>query len=137
MRIKTENIFQVIEIAADPNVVYNTYMDSKQHEAFTGMTANIEPHVGGKFETCNGRNSGFNLSLSKGQRIVQAWTHRDFPELQYSIVDITLEKTDNGTRVHFNHLALPASCDGWLTEGWHKVYWGPLKTYLEKDLVNH
>jgi len=137
MRVKTENIFQVIEIAASPTLIYNTYMDSKRHAAFTGMKANIELEVGGKFETCNSRNTGINLSLSKGKRIVQAWTHRDFPELQYSIVDITLEKTDQGTRVHFNHLAVPESCDGWLTEGWHKVYWEPLKKFLEKDLVNH
>lgn len=131
MRLKTENIFQVIEIAATPSAVYKAYMDEEKHAKFTGMKASIDPVVGGKFETCNSRNSGFNLSLEPGKRIVQAWTHQDYPELQYSIVDIFLEKTSEGTRIHFNQLAVPESCDGWLTEGWQKVYWKPLKKFLE------
>lgn len=132
MRLKTENIFQVIEIDASPTMVYNTYMNEKKHAEFTGMEVTIDPVEGGTFVACNGRNSGYNLSLKKGKRIVQAWTHIDYPELQYSIVDITLEKTENGTRLHFNHLAVPESCDGWLTDGWQKVYWDPLKAFLEK-----
>ena len=135
MRLKTENIFQVIEIDASPTSIYNTYLDEKKHAEFTGMKASIDPIEGGLFETCNGRNKGYHLSLEKGKRIVLAWTHIDYPALQYSIVDITLEKISGGTRVHFNHLAVPESCDGWLTEGWQKVYWGPLKHFMEKKKV--
>lgn len=136
MKLRTHNIFQVIEINASPSEVYDAYIKSKKHASFTGMRAEIDAKQGGTFTTCNERNSGYNLILEKDKSIVQAWTHKSFPPGHYSIVDIRFEATEKGTRLHFNHIGVPESCDGWLTEGWHKVYWEPLKDFLEKKLVS-
>jgi activator of HSP90 ATPase len=136
MKLRTHNIFQVVEVNASPSSIYSTLMNSGKHAKFTEMKAEIDATEGGAFTTCNGRNHGYNLVLQKNKRIVQAWTHRAFPEGHYSIVDIMLEEFEGGTRLHFNHIGVPESCDGWLTEGWHKVYWEPLKNFLEKKLVS-
>lgn len=136
MKLRTHNIFQVIELNASPSEIYSAYLDASKHAAFTGMKAEIDAVVGGTFTTCNERNWGYNLILEKDKSIVQAWTHKSFPVGHYSIVDIRLEATDKGSRLHFNHLAVPESCDGWLTEGWQKVYWEPLRDFLEKKLVS-
>lgn len=130
----TENIFQVVEVDASPEVVYETFLDSISHSAFTGMKAEIDPVEGGFFSTCNGRNMGFTIKLIKNKRIIQSWTHIDFPPNHYSIVDIELEKTKTGTKINFNHIGVPDSCDGWLTEGWHREYWTALKSFLTEKV---
>jgi activator of HSP90 ATPase len=133
MKIRTENIFQVIEFDAAPDVIYAIYIDSESHSAFTHLKAFIEPVEGGRFVACNGRNMGINLVLKENERIVQAWRHKEFPDGHYSIVDIMLEPTEDGkTRIQFNQIGVPVNHDGWLTEGWNKVYWEPLKAYLEE-----
>jgi activator of HSP90 ATPase len=114
--------------------VYEAYLDAHTHSAFTGLTAEIDPVEGGFFSTCNGRNKGFNVKLIKNKRIIQAWTHVDFPTHHYSIVDIEFEKCDCGTKIRFNHIGVPDSCDGWLTEGWQRRYWTPLKEFLSEKV---
>jgi len=134
MKIKTENIFQVVELEATPESIYRAYINSDEHTQFTGLKAFIEPVEGGRFVACNGRNSGINLVLKENERIVQAWRHKEFPEGHFSIVDILFEKTEDGkTRLQFNQLGVPINHDGWLTEGWNKVYWEPLRAYLAKN----
>lgn len=111
--------------------VYEAFMNEKKHAAFTGMNAKIDAKPGGKFETCNKHNWGYTLELIPGNRIVQAWTHIDFPGEFFTIVDIELLETESGTRINFNHLGIPHESDGWLTEGWHRVYWNRMAQYFE------
>ena len=49
MKIKTENIFQVIEVSISPSDVYNIFMDEAKHTNFTGKKACIEEFEGGAF----------------------------------------------------------------------------------------
>jgi activator of HSP90 ATPase len=132
MQIKSDNIFQVVELNAKPSEVYEALMSSKEHRDFTRMKASISKEEGGSFETCNKRVSGFTTKLVKNKKIVQAWRHKNFPGQQFSVVDIELEKTRTGTRLNFNHIGVPDICAGWLTEMWRKTYWLPLETYFEK-----
>ncbi|MFM1932695.1 MAG: hypothetical protein RL226_1998 [Bacteroidota bacterium] len=131
MKIKTANIFQIFEVSARPSEVYDLLMVAEKHAAFTGKSAEIYPIEGGNFAFCNRNHTGFFLKLVKNKQIVLAWTHRKFPKGHYSVVDITLEKTEQGnTRVVLNHLAVPETCDGWLTEAWRKTYWEPMQAYV-------
>ncbi|MFZ6052254.1 SRPBCC domain-containing protein [Halocola ammonii] len=132
MQIKSDNIFQVVELNAKPSEVYEALMNSKKHRDFTRMKASISEEEGGQFETCNKRVFGFTTKLIKNKKIVQAWSHKNFPGQQFSVVDIELEKTKNGTRLNFNHIGVPEICAGWLTEMWRKTYWMPLENYFEK-----
>ncbi len=132
MKIKTENIFQVIDLDIKPSQVYNAIIDEKLHSEFTGEIALIEPFEGGKFNTFANRSSGYFLKLVPNKKVVLAWRHENFPENIFSIVDIELQKTPLGTRINFNHIAVPEDFDGFLTEGWKKNYWIPLRKYLQK-----
>lgn len=135
MKVNTENIFQVIELDSSTQEVYNTFLSEAKHSDFTEMTAKIEPYEGGEFEACDGRATGRILKLVKNKRIVVAWTHTKFPKNHFSVVDIYIEMTDKGCRIDFNHLGVPSSCDGWMTETWMKTYWSRLKDYMNKPVL--
>ena len=135
MKLQTENIFQVVELRARPSDVYTIFLDAEDHTMFTGMKAEIEPIEGGEFSACNGRTKGHILKLVTNKRIIVAWTHKKFPTNQYSIVDIHIEKTEKGCRINFNHLAVPDTLDGWLTDNWMETYWEPLARYVEEKVA--
>lgn len=122
----------VIPIAAPPEAVYDAFMSSRQHAAFTGLAARLSTVVGGRFETCGGRNFGWNLALERGRRIVQAWSHRDLPAGQFTIADLSLSPARRGTKLVFRHVGVPAKHAGWLDEGWKTTYWIPLRAHLEQ-----
>ena len=130
MKIQTENIFQVVELKASPSMVYNIFLNQEDHTKFTGMNAEIDPQVGGKFSACNGRTTGVVLELVKNKRIVVAWQHKKFPKHHFSVVDMEIEKTDQGCRIKFNHIGVPSDIDGWLTDNWMNTYWEPLQDYV-------
>lgn len=97
------------------------------------MKAHIDPVEGGTFLSCGGQSFGQIIRLVKNKRIVLSWGHKDFPKDFYTTVDIQLEKTKNGTRIHFNHIGVPDDCDGWLTDCWQNTYWRPMVAYLENE----
>lgn len=136
MKFQTENIFQVIEVSISPSDVYNIFMNEDSHAAFTGKRAMIEAEPGGSFEFCNGNHTGRFLKIQTNKLIVLAWTHKKFPKNHYSIVHLTFEETpDGGTRLSMNHMGVPESCDGWLTEAWNKTYWEPLAQYIVDEVA--
>lgn len=134
--LRTANIFQVVQIKARPSDVYNLLLDQQKHAAFTQKSATIDPVEGGEFAFCNNGHKGYFLRLIKHKRIVLAWTHRKLPRNHFTTVDIRLEKTENGgTRLSLNHLGVPESHDGWLTDAWRKTYWEPLENYVEEEAL--
>jgi uncharacterized protein YndB with AHSA1/START domain len=60
--------------------LYDAWLDSKEHAAFTGGRAHVDPKVGGKYSAWDGYISGKTLLLRRGQKIVQSWRTTDFPE---------------------------------------------------------
>ncbi|MGB1031693.1 MAG: SRPBCC domain-containing protein, partial [Flavobacteriales bacterium] len=71
----------------------------------------------------------------KDKLIVLAWTHKKFPRNHFSIVNLSFEKVEGGTRLSMNHMGVPESCDGWLTEAWHETYWNPLNEYILEEVL--
>ena len=131
MKLKTDNIFQVIEIKSTPAKVYEALTVESVHAEFTGMSASIVNAVGGAFEVTDGESFGYVVYLQENKTIVKAWSHKSFIDGFFTIVHIDLEETPEGTRINFNHLGVPEEHSGWLTEGWKRIYWEPLKAYLE------
>jgi activator of HSP90 ATPase len=131
MKLKTDNIFQVIEIKSTPAKVYEALTVEKVHAEFTGMSASIIDAVGGAFEVTDGESFGYVVFLQKNKTIVKSWSHKSFMDGFFTTVHIDLEETPEGTRINFNHLGVPEEHSGWLTEGWKRIYWEPLKAYLE------
>jgi len=133
LALKFSSITQTVSIKASPESVYDAYMDSKKHAAFTGSTAKMSSAVGGKFTAWDGYIIGKNLSLKEGKKIVQEWTTTEWPEAYPpSLLEITLTKTKGGTVLKMVHSKVPASQRDDYAQGWRDYYWTPLKAYLEK-----
>ncbi len=128
--LDVRNLQHSVELSAAPEAIYDALLDSRQHAAFTGFDAEIDAREGGAFITCEGRNSGYTLVLVPGRRIVQAWTHRDWPEHHYSIATFDLAPMGRGTRLTFTQVGVPTEAYALLDEGWRTTYWGPLARYL-------
>jgi len=110
-------------------------MDAKKHSAFTGSKATCNPKVGGEFTAWDGYISGRNLELEKGKKIVQEWVTTDWPDdYPPSRLELTLEKTGEGTEISMVHSSVPAEQARELAEGWHEFYWRPMKEYFTKHL---
>lgn len=134
MMIKTANIFQVFNVDARPSEVFDMLMDEEKHAAFTAKAASIDPSEGGKFAFCNNNHTGYFMRIIKNRRLVLCWTHRKFPRHHFSVVDLKFEKNESGgTRISLNHIGVPETCDGWLTEAWRKTYWEPLSEYISES----
>ncbi len=67
MSLKTETIEDTVHISAKPEEVFDAFMDSEKHGAFTDSTATIDPKVGGTFIIMDGYISGKNLKLEQGK----------------------------------------------------------------------
>ncbi|MBX7052254.1 MAG: SRPBCC domain-containing protein [Flavobacteriales bacterium] len=136
MKIKTDNIFQVIELENSVEEAYKALTDAALLSRLTGMTAQMDSHEGGTFHAWNNKSHGYIMRLIPNQRIVQSWRHDEFPDGMYSIVIMDIEKTDTGCRVSFNHIGVPEDCSGWLTETWKKDFWIPLSEHLGDKVLN-
>ena len=136
MKIKTDNIFQVVEFDCSVSDAYRVLIDSEILSKLTGMTASMDLHEGGAFHAWNNRCHGYMLHLKSNTRIVQAWRHDDFPEGLYSIVVMDLEGTETGSRISFNQTGVPEEASGWLTEAWKKDFWVPISEHLNDKVLS-
>jgi activator of HSP90 ATPase len=123
-------IHQETDYNATPARVYEVLLDAKQFSAFTGETAEIEPHPGGAFKLFGGRIEGRNVELVANQRIVQAWRPAWWPAGVYSIVRFELVARGPGARIVLDQAGITE--DQWerLSEGWRAHYFEPLGKYL-------
>jgi len=124
-------IHQEVTFAAPPAKVYGALMSSAEHAAFTGAPAEISRDEGGAFSAHGGRVHGRNLELVPDARIVQAWRLSDWPAGVYSIVRFELHGEGGGTRLVFEHEAMPEAAAVHLEAGWKRMYWDPLSKHLE------
>jgi activator of HSP90 ATPase len=130
--MKTKNIHQIVTFKAEPKDVYHSLMDSKIHSEIAGSKAVIGTKVGSAFSVWDGGINGYNLALDPGKKIVQAWRTEEWPKDHYSIAIFDLEKTDDGTRLIFDHYAVPADDYKNIREGWKTFYWTQMKTLFRK-----
>lgn len=129
----TGELVHAWEFPAPPPAVYQALLDSVSHAMFTGMQAWIDPRPGGWFRTCGNKNFGYTLSVRKDRRLVQAWSHKTFPEGHYSIADFRISPlSGDRSRLVFVHTGFPAGAKKWLDTGWKSTYWKPLEKWLTK-----
>lgn len=126
----TVTIEQEVDLPGTPMEVYEAYIDSTKHAAFTCYPAEIERCEGGKMRAGGEYIDGEILELVPGARIVQTWRASDFPEGHVSRLVIDLEPAENGTLLRMVHSGVPADMEKGITEGWLRHYWEPLKAYM-------
>jgi activator of HSP90 ATPase len=130
--MKVATIRQTKFIRAEPDEVYNAFINGKIHAAFTGAKATCNAKVGGKFTAWNGYITGKNLKLKKGKLIVQQWKTKRWPKgYPYSILEFTFKPEKGGTRVRMVQSNVPASQAANYRQGWVESYWSPLRRYFQ------
>jgi activator of HSP90 ATPase len=125
------SLHQEIDYQAAPQRIYEVLLSSKDFSAFSGVSAEIDPKVGGAFSMFGGLVVGRNVELVTNQRIVQAWRlAQEFSEGTYSLVKIELKPKDPGTKLILDHTGFPEGHFDHLESGWYSHYWEPLRKYL-------
>ena len=126
-----KTIKQRVKFRAPPATVYDLLADSRKHSAVTGKKAAISRRVGGTFSARGNDVSGINVDLVPGQRIVQAWRHRRFPEGIFSMAAVTLTPTtDGGTELVLTHRGVPKDLIPETELAWREQYWSRIKACL-------
>ncbi|MBI2984881.1 MAG: SRPBCC domain-containing protein [Candidatus Kerfeldbacteria bacterium] len=130
--IKTVTIKQGAMMPGTPHEVFELWMDSTKHAAFTGGEAKISRQVGGSFTVFDGWATGKNVKLVPDTTIVQTWRADDWPAGHFSTITVSLIKAPNGTKFLFTQTDVPASKAKDIAQGWRDYYWAPLKAALAK-----
>ncbi len=132
-KMKVANIKEKVIVPAEPNEVYEAFMDPRKHSEFTGSKATCDQRVGGEFTAWDGYISGKNLELEKGKRIVQEWVTTEWPDgYSPSRLELTFKKVKGGTEISMVHSNVPAKQVNDIREGWFDFYFEPLKEYFKK-----
>lgn len=122
------SIEQQITVPASPDAVYEILTQSERFSAMSGgAPANIDSAAGGAFSLFGGAISGRNIECVPNQRVVQAWRVGDWPEGIYSIVSFDLSPDGSGTKISFRQSGHPEGSQEHLEQGWHNMYWDPIK----------
>src|SRR3954469_22075614 len=88
--------------------LFDAWLDSKAHTAFTGAKAKIEGRVGGRYTAWDGYIEGETRPLLRPGKIVQTWRSAEFkPEDADSLLVVTFKAEGKGTRITFTHSDIP------------------------------
>ena len=124
-------------LPADPKTIYQAWLDSDAHSAFTGGAAKIDPKVGGKHSAWDGYIEGTTLELEPYRRIVQSWRTTEFPvDSPDSRLEILLDEVSDGTRLILRHSEIPTGQGKDYEQGWVENYFEPMQKYFA-DEGNH
>ena len=125
-------IKQSVSIKASAEQVYTAMTSADQFSKVTGAPAEISADEGGAFTCFGGEIAGLHIELLPNERIVQSWRVVNmWPEGVYSTVQFDLSESGDTTTITMQHTGYPEDAADHLEPGWHKMYWEPLKAYLE------
>ncbi len=126
-----ENLELSIILPTSPENLYQAWLDSAGHSAFTGSPAEIDARTGGKYTAWDGYIFGVTLELHPFQRIVQSWRTTDFPPASPdSHLEVLFEDVDGGTRLTLIHTAIPDGQAEDYRQGWEDFYFTPMGEYF-------
>jgi activator of HSP90 ATPase len=122
-------------IPTSPKILYNAWLSSKEHSNFTGGTAKINPKISGKMSAWDGYITGKFVEFKVNKKIVQTWRSSDFRDASKdSILTITFDKIDNGTKITLLHTNIPDGQGESYKKGWKDFYFTPMKKYFRLAL---
>jgi hypothetical protein len=111
------------------------YLDPGAHGAFTGFPVDIGAEPGALFHAFNKQISGEILAVVQSQLIVQSWRsvkfHDDDPDSTLILKFMPEPSSAPQGRIDLVHLDVPEHDFRDVTDGWHKHYWDPWRTYLQ------
>lgn len=114
-------------------VIYNAWLNSKQHTEMTGGEALVTSKLGGKFKAWDGYITGKNIELIKDKRIIQAWRSSEFAKNDLdSLLVVNIEDVTGGCKVTISHSQIPKGQGTNYKQGWVDFYFLPMKAYFKK-----
>ena len=124
-------IRQTVSFQKSPEKIYKVLTSATEFGEMTGAPAEISEDEGGAFSCFGGQITGRHIELRPNKRIVQAWRAGPWEEGVYSIVKFDISESGTGSTVTLDHTAYPDGSSEHLEGGWHKMYWEPLKAFLD------
>jgi activator of HSP90 ATPase len=125
------NIIMAASLPAQPDRLFDMYLDAAEHAAFTGLPVTIEPRVGGSFRAFDGMLSGTILHIEPKSLIVQTWRSANWPlTAMDSVLTLSFWSEKDGARIELVHVNVPAEDFAGVSQGWEKYYWTPWHNYL-------
>jgi len=134
--METKTLRQTVTFGASPREVYDMLMDSKKHQALSGVRAKISKKVGGRFTAWGSHLSGFNLLLKPGEKIVQAWRATGWWPDHYSIATFDIAKARGGSKLTFTQIGIPPGRYSGHYRGWIETYWTPMKEIFAAGAIS-
>ncbi|MDO8670559.1 MAG: SRPBCC domain-containing protein [Dehalococcoidia bacterium] len=129
----SESIEASSVIPSSPQQIYDAWLSSEEHSAFTGDEARIDPVVGGRHSAFGDYIKGLNVQLEPPHRIVQTWRTTEFPaDAPDSRLEILLDEVKGGTKVTMLHTGIPDGQAKDYEKGWLDYYIQPMKEYFSK-----
>jgi activator of HSP90 ATPase len=121
-----------------PQDLYAAWLDSERHGAFTGLTATVESHIGGRHTAWDGYIEGEILELEPDRRILQSWRSLDFPaDAPNSRLEVLLHSTsDGGVEMTLVHSEIPEGQGSDYEEGWFEYYFKPMQRYFRGSCLS-
>ncbi len=125
------NVILAASLPAPPDRLFDMYLDSRTHAAFTGAPVNIEPRAGTPFRAFDGMLSGTLLHIDPKRLIVQTWRSVNWPpDAIDSVLVLSFWPQDDGGRIELVHINVPDKDFAGVSHGWEKYYWTPWRAYL-------
>jgi len=113
-----------------PEILFDAWLDSDSHSRMTGSKSQVSSIEGEEFSAWDGYIKGRNLELQRPFRILQSWRTADFVDSEPdSVLEITFNKENDGTRVTIRHTELPEHGTQY-KQGWVEAYFNPMKLYF-------
>ncbi len=118
-------------LPAPPDRLFDMYLDSAEHAAFTGSAVTISAQPGTPFRAFNDVITGTILQVVPKRLIVQSWRspHWGPTDLDSTLILTFLPENDGG-RIELVQVNVVDTDFAGVCHGWGKYYWSPWRAYL-------
>jgi len=126
-------IQQKATFRVSPDVLFELYLNSRQHSAATGAKATMTWKVGGTFTAHAGHLRGRNLAIVPKRLIVQSWRATNWKKHDLdSVLTLVFSRVRDGGQVAMVHANVPDAHAASITRGWKDYYWDRWRAYLRR-----
>ena len=126
-----KHLILAASLPAPPQKLFDMYLDSAAHAAFTGAPVSIEPRPGAPFVAFDGKLRGTILHIEPKQLIVQTWRSVNWADGDIdSVLVLSFWPEENGARIELAQINVSDKDFAGVSHGWEKYYWTPWRAYL-------
>lgn len=129
--MKPDSILVTALFPTKAATLYDGWLNSRTHAAFTGAAASIKPSEGSNFTAWDGYISGEVMGLEPHSRILMSWRTTEFPDdADDSTVEILLRDSTQGCQFTLRHSNIPPGDGDKYLQGWKEYYVDPMQAYF-------